>query len=134
LRPKRSPEAAKLVADTRELDATLFAMVQAREIRGDQRDVVSGRLTEARQLAEKGHIGQAQEMVAHAAAVVAKWQKSPFGSQTWLASPDPDLTAAHRLSARTGRIQRLDSGAIRTGVSPTRRPYPTKKLPPGGAF
>ena len=74
-RPKRTPELAELFGNMNKLYADVFALSHAGEILGDQRDGAHGRLSQARQLAEKGHVAEARQIVARVAGIVAGWQE-----------------------------------------------------------
>jgi hypothetical protein len=75
-RAKRTPEQALLFAQTRNMDATVFAMLEAREISMNQRDVAGDRLTQARLLADRGRVAEARKIVAGVADLIELWREA----------------------------------------------------------
>ena len=73
-RVKRTPEQALLFAQTRNMDAAVFAMLQEKRISMNQRDVAGDRLTQARLLADAGNVGEARLIVTRVATLIARWR------------------------------------------------------------
>jgi hypothetical protein len=74
-RVKRTHEQSMLVAQTRGLDAVVFAMMNAKQITPTQRDIAGDNLTRARLTAEAGNMAEARQIVARVADLIVGWQE-----------------------------------------------------------